>query len=466
MNSDLSRADPDFARQILTIAELNRAVATLLEHHFPLLWVTGELSNLTRAASGHWYFSLKDRDAQVRCVMFRNRNQAVAWAPREGDRVEARVLVGLYTPRGDFQLNVEQLRRAGAGTLFEAFLKTKARLEAAGLFDPSRKRALPTFPIGIGVVTSLHAAALRDVLTTLARRAPHLAVVVYPTPVQGIDAPRQIALAIATASRRSVGDRIDVLLVVRGGGSIEDLWAYNDEAVARALAESAIPVVAGIGHETDFTIADFVADLRGATPTAAAELASPDAMALANRIVVCRAALARALERRIATASQRLDEAARRLKSPAERWAAARDAVRALAARCSRGQRLALADHAQRVGFARSALRRARPDLNLHEQRLARARDELRESIRRGQTHAATRLESFAQGLFLLDPKAILERGYAIATDVTGAAIRDAAGLSLGEKLRVEFARGRVESTVTAIDGNPAARSSIEQRDA
>ena len=466
MNPELSGADPDFARKILTVAELNRAVGALLERHFPLLWVSGEISNLTRAASGHWYFSLKDRDAQVRCVMFRNRNQAVAWVPREGDHVEARVLVGLYAPRGDFQLTVEQLRRAGAGTLFEAFLRTKARLEAAGLFDPARKRALPTFPIGIGVVTSLQAAALRDVLTALARRAPYLPVVVYPTVVQGSDAPQQIALAIATASRRSEIDAIDVLLVVRGGGSIEDLWAYNDEIVARAIAESSIPVVAGVGHETDFTIADFVADIRAATPTAAAELASPDGMALANRIVARRAALGRALERRFATATQCLDEAVRRLKSPIERWVAARDAVRALGARFYRVGRAAMADHAQRMGVAIGALRRVRPDLNPHVHRHARARDELRTSIGRVQAQAATRLESLAQRLLLLDPKAILGRGYAIATDAAGATIRDAAVLSPGARLRVEFARGRVDSTVIAIDGNPAAPSPIEQRHA
>ena len=466
MNSDFPRADPDSSRQILTIAELNRAVAALLERHFPLLWVTGEISNLTRAASGHWYFSLKDRDAQVRCVMFRNRNQAVAWIPRDGDHVEARVLVGLYTPRGDFQINVEQLRRAGAGTLFEAFLRTKARLEAAGLFDPGRKRALPAFPKGIGVVTSLQAAALRDVLTTLARRAPHLTIVIYPTPVQGIAAAGQIASAISTASRRSALDGIDILLVVRGGGSIEDLWAYNDEAVARAIAESAIPVVAGVGHETDFTIVDFVADLRAATPTAAAELASPDGMALATLVFARRASVARAMERRIATAIQRLDEAARRLKSPRERWVAARDAVHALTARRSRAVRMVLTERAQRVAFARAALRRARPNLAHYEHRAVRAAEELHLSVRRRQTHAASRLESLAQRLLLLDPKAVLERGYAIATDARGASVRDASALSLGAELRVEFARGRVESTVIAIDGNPAAPSRIESQDA
>ena len=464
MDSELAFPNSEPAREILTIAELNRAVAALLERNFPLLWVTGEISNLTRAASGHWYFSLKDRDAQARCVMFRNRNQSVAWVPREGDHVEARVLVGLYAPRGDFQLNVEQLRRAGAGTLFEAFLRTKARLAAAGLFDAARKRALPSFPRAIGVVTSLHAAALRDTLTTLARRAPHVRVIVYPTTVQGIDAPTQIAAAIAAASRRKGLDDIEVLLVVRGGGSIEDLWAYNDEGVARAIADSAIPVVTGIGHETDFTIADFVADLRAPTPTAAAELASPDRAALLTRLAARRATLIRAVERRFATLTQRVDDATRRLKSPAERWNAARDSLRPLRERLVRAQRATLVERARVLGFTTGALRNAAPELALHRHRLARAGERLCASARRIATAAATRLDSLAQRLALLDPKAILERGYAIATDSDGALVRDAARLSVGARLLVEFARGRVESRVLAV-GNSAGAPAIEAMD-
>ena len=239
----------------------------------PLTWVSGEISNFTRASSGHWYFTLKDNAAQVRAVMFRGRAQYADFQPREGDKVEVRALVTLYAPRGDYQLSVEAIRRAGVGNLYEAFLRLKAQLTQEGLFDPERKRALPVFPKTVGIVTSPQAAALRDILTALRRRAPHVNVILYPTPVQGDGAGNKIAQAIATAADRA---ECDVLLVCRGGGSIEDLWAFNEEIVARTIAHSPIPVIAGIGHETDFTIADFAADLRAATPTAAAEQAVLD----------------------------------------------------------------------------------------------------------------------------------------------------------------------------------------------
>jgi exodeoxyribonuclease VII large subunit len=240
---------------ILTVSQLNQAVGRLLERSFPLTWISGEISNFTRAASGHWYFTLKDASAQVRSVMFRGRAQFVDFAPREGDKVEVRAVVSLYAARGDFQLNVEAMRKAGVGNLYEAFLKLKAKLTAEGLFDADRKRELPVFPRQIGIVTSPQAAALRDVITTLRRRAPHLSIVLYPTAVQGEGSAEKIAAAIKTASDRA---ECDVLIVCRGGGSLEDLWSFNDERVARAIAASTIPVVSGVGHETDFTIADFV----------------------------------------------------------------------------------------------------------------------------------------------------------------------------------------------------------------
>src|SRR5690606_14435132 len=248
----------------------DRAVARLLERSFPLAWVSGEVSNFARAASGHWYFTLKDEAAQVRAVMFKGRAQHAGFTPREGDKVEVRALVTLYAPRGDYQLNVETIRRAGVGNLYEAFLQLKDKLAKEGLFDADKKRPLPAFARTIGVVTSLQAAALRDILTTLRRRAPHVRVILYPAPVQGEGAGEKIAHMINTASRRA---ECEVLLVCRGGGSIEDLWAFNHESVARAMAACTMPVISGVGHETDFTIADFAADLRAPTPTAAAELA-------------------------------------------------------------------------------------------------------------------------------------------------------------------------------------------------
>ena len=458
MNSDLVPPDAISAQRIVPVGELARLVASLLERSFPLLWVGGEISNLTRAASGHWYFVLKDRDAQVRCVMFRNRNQNLEWAPREGDRVEARVLVGLYAPRGEFQLQVEQMRRAGAGVLFEAFLRIKAKLEAEGLFDAGRKRALPAHPRAIAIVTSMQAAALRDVLTTLARRAPHVAVLVFPTPVQGEDAPLRIVEAIAAASRHSEALRLDVLLLVRGGGSIEDLWAYNDERVAYAIAAAAIPVISGVGHETDFTIADFVADLRAPTPTAAAELAGPDASALLMRLAQRRTAMARAMDRRLNTLAQRIDEGTRRLRSPAQRLSIARHMLEERMRRMIKAQ-----DHAQSralgaLAFLVQRLRAGAPALELlaaRQSRLLERFDIAIEQRIRSSTHA---LGSLKQRLTLLDPKAILERGYAIAVDAEGRIVRDAARLRVGQRVSVEVAHGRFESDVVEIAGELSVR--------
>ena len=268
----MTRVSSPLPVEILSVSALARSVRDLLEHRYPLLWVAGEISNCIRAKSGHLYFSLKDETAQVRCVMFRNRGQHLDWEPREGLRVEVRALVTLYEARGEFQLNVEAMRRAGQGALFEAFLRLRDQLGKEGLFDAAHKKPLPAYPRRIGIVTSLQAAALRDVLTTLARRNPSIPLIIYPAQVQGEGAAEQLATAIATAARRN---ECDVLILCRGGGSIEDLWAFNDEGLARAIHACPIPVLTGIGHETDFTIAEFVADRRAATPTAAAELAAP-----------------------------------------------------------------------------------------------------------------------------------------------------------------------------------------------
>ncbi|HEX5612847.1 MAG TPA: exodeoxyribonuclease VII large subunit, partial [Burkholderiales bacterium] len=267
-------------REVLTVSRLLRRAREVVERQFPLLWVSGELSALRPAGSGHLYFVLKDERAQVDCVMFRTRAALLEWSPREGMRVEALACVTLYEPRGRFQLTVETMRPAGAGLLYERFLKLKARLEQEGLFDPAAKRPIPAHPRCIGLVTSLHAAALRDVLITLERRNPCLPVTVYPVPVQGEGAALRIARMLRIANQRA---ECDVLLLVRGGGSIEDLWPFNEEAVARAIRASEIPVVVGVGHETDFTIADFAADQRAPTPTAAAELVSPSRAELLAR---------------------------------------------------------------------------------------------------------------------------------------------------------------------------------------
>src|SRR6267143_2096956 len=261
------RANLDPARVCLSVSELNRAVARSLEGNFAAVRVRGELASLTRAASGHWYFSLKDRAAQVRCVMFRSRNVLVDFVPREGDELELVANVGLYEARGEFQLGVESMRRAGQGQLFEQFLRLKERLAAEGLFDEAVKRRLPRLPSSIGIVTSLQAAALHDIVTTLRRRAPYVRLIVYPVPVQGQGAGARIARMLSIVSARA---EVEVVILARGGGSIEDLWAFNEEVVARAVRACAVPVIVGVGHESDFTIADFAADLRGPTQIGAA----------------------------------------------------------------------------------------------------------------------------------------------------------------------------------------------------
>ncbi|MBP8867869.1 MAG: exodeoxyribonuclease VII large subunit, partial [Propionivibrio sp.] len=342
---------------ILSVSMLNRLARERLESAFPLCWVAGEISNLTQAASGHVYFSLKDEGAQVRCVMFRNRAQLLGWRLENGQHVEARVLVSLYEARGDFQLNVETARQAGAGRLYEQFLRLKEKLEREGLFDDVGKRALPAFPTRIGIVTSLQAAALRDVLTTLARRAPHVHLTLYPTPVQGEGAAAQIASAIRAAGQHG---ECDLLILCRGGGSLEDLWAFNDEALARTIRASTLPIISGVGHETDFTIADFAADQRAPTPTAAAELAAPARESLLNHLLMLHAQLHRQTAHRLEQYGQRLDLLAHRLQHPAQRLAAQTDRLNslqhrlrgALAESGARGRRT-LADLSHRLLLAR-----------------------------------------------------------------------------------------------------------------
>lgn len=386
------------AADVVTVSELLRSVRDRLERGFPLLWVRGEISNLSRAASGHCYFTLKDGQAQVDCVMFRSRAALLERELVDGARVEARARVTLYEPRGRFQLSVEAVRRAGMGPLYERFLRVKAKLEREGVFDPELKRGLPAFPRCIGVVTSLAAAALRDVLTTLARRNPTLTVVVYPVPVQGQGAAERIAAMLARASERA---ECDVLLLVRGGGSIEDLWSFNEEAVARAIRASRIPVVVGVGHETDFTIADFAADARAPTPTAAAEMAAPSRAELLGRLATCVQRLAREMRRRLEYAAQGLDGWARRLVHPAARLAAHRDLVLQLSARLA----FALAHCVHRSG---------------------------------------ARLERLQAALAGLDPTAVLARGYSITYDAGGAVLRDAANVKEGERLRTRLASGEL----------------------
>jgi exodeoxyribonuclease VII large subunit len=435
---DFSTPYIDPAR-VLTVAELNRVTRVLLEQAYPLLWVRGEISNLKRYASGHWYFALKDREAQVRCVMFRNRNQYLDWEPADGALVEVRALVTLFEARGEFQLNVETMRRAGLGTLYEAFERLKAKLAREGLFAPERKRPLPPFPRQVGIVTSPQAAALRDVLATLRRRLPILPVVIYPTQVQGQEAALQIAAALRVAGERA---ECDVLILCRGGGSLEDLWAFNEEVVARAIAACPIPVVSGVGHETDFTIADFVADRRAPTPTAAAELISPSCIDLLARLESLARHLRRGYERRLEARMQQLDSLARRLIHPGERLQAQSLRLVDFGRRLAAAARRRLAQETTRTAYLAERLRRARPDIEAllearrgEAQRLARA-------MAHWLSYSERELARLEAHLVHLNPRHVLERGYSIVRTMDGAIVRSATQVSPGDLLELTFARG------------------------
>lgn len=420
----------------------------MLESSFALTWVAGEISNFTCAASGHWYFTLKDSAAQVRTVMFRSRAQYADFTPKDGDRVELRALVTLYAPRGDYQLNAEAIRRAGIGNLFEAFLRLKEKLAAEGLFDPARKRPLPVFAKTVGIVTSPQAAALRDILTTLQRRAPHVQVILYPTPVQGEGAGAKIADAIRIASHR--GD-CDVLLICRGGGSMEDLWSFNDEAVARAIVDCNMPVIAGVGHETDFTIADFAADLRAPTPTAAAELAvRPRSDGLAA-VMVQAEALLRAMRRQLSDRGQTLDWLSHRLLSPQAAIARERLQLQALGNRLNLATRIplntarfALAQLGTRLDARRPDSAARRSVLQDHARRLG--KQLAAASAQRRQTLAA-----LVAQLELLNPQRTLERGYAIVTDAKGRVVRSPKALHPRDTVTLRLASGAAQIGIASV---------------
>jgi exodeoxyribonuclease VII large subunit len=395
----------DNPTRVLSVTELNRMARDVLERSFPLFWISGEISNMTRAASGHWYFSLKDSSAQVRCVMFRGRNSYLDWQPREGDKVEARAVVTLYEARGDFQLTVEFLQRAGLGALFEAYERLKQKLEAEGLFDPARKHPIPEHPRRIGIVTSPDAAALHDVLTTLRRRMPSIPVVIYPTPVQGKEAGAKIAAAIDTAGARN---ECDVLIICRGGGSIEDLWQFNEEIVARAIAACPIPTISGVGHETDFTIADFAADRRAPTPTAAAEMVAPDSAVLLRQLQQVQQQMARQMGYLLQRRMQQLDYLAKRLLSPAQQ------------------------------------IRNQGGHLNQLSLRLNTA---MRSRLQR-QQQALLRLE---QNLHHLNPTGVLSRGYALVLDAEGRVVRASSQLQIGEQVSLTLAEGAADATISQI---------------
>lgn len=440
-----------------SVSELNRRTRSLLEGAIGRVRVRGEISGFTRAASGHIYFSLKDESAQVRCALWRSKAGALAFEPKNGDAVEVRASVTLFEARGEYQLSIDSMRRAGAGALYEQFLRLKEKLAGEGLFDAERKRALPAVPHGIGIVTSLQAAALRDVLTTLARRAPMIPVIVFPAPVQGEGAAALIASAIETAGRYAHGAApIDVLIVCRGGGSMEDLWAFNEEAVARAIAACPVAVVSGVGHETDFTIADWVADLRAPTPTAAAELVSPDVEDMHAQLASAAGALAHATARHLAAAQQRLDWLARALVPPSARLAMQRQRLTHLCARLRAAKASTLAGYQARWAQAFGRLRA--PRLVRQHLQLTHSRKRLTAAALGGMTGQEAHLERLSGALHMLNPQRVLERGFAIVSDAQGRVVRDRAVLASGDVLDVRFAQGGVRAVVTGTQESQESR--------
>ena len=420
--------------RVWRVGALCRAVADALEARFNPVTVVGEISGFTRAASGHCYFSLKDEAGQLRCAMFRRAASLLTLSPRDGDLVEVRGRLGVYEPRGELQLIVEVLRPAGQGALMEQFFKLKEKLAAEGLFDAEHKRSLPVLPRGIGVVTSLGAAALHDVITALQRRVPHIPVVIAPAAVQGDGAPRELVQAMESLYRMAESSgsiasvAIDVILLVRGGGAAEDLWAFNDEQLARVIARSPVPVICGVGHETDFTIADFVADVRAPTPTAAAEMASAPTVTWLSAVDTMESRLERALMRYADRQDQRLDLAASRLGRPS-----------ALAHR----HRLNLGTLAQRLQHAsRMVMRDKQLDLG-------RCSQLLQPAVQRAILRSQERTHRAELRLRLLDPALVLKRGYAWLTLEDGHTLTRVSQAHPGQRVKASLADGTVDLTVS-----------------
>ena len=391
--------------KVFSVKEINRLVRELLEQSFPSFWITGEISNFISASSGHWYFSLKDEEAQVRCTMFKNKNMAAEWIPKNGEKIEAKCLIGLYEARGEYQLNIEQIRHAGAGLLSEAFNQLKEKLLKEGLFEVSRKKSIPQFPRSIGVITSPTGAAIEDILITLKRRSPHIPIIIYPSLVQGKEAPPAIVRAIETANAR---EECDVLILARGGGSIEDLWAFNEEIVARAIVASKIPTITGVGHETDSTIADFVSDLRAPTPTGAAELVTSHTFELIKTIQVYKNQLNKLIAGLIRELVQKIDYLEKRLVSP------------------------------------RQQIQRQKEQIYQYIQRI-------NQSMKNVVIQYRLHIDKLKLNLDHLSPHAVLSRGYSIITDVDGQIVNNVTQLKLDDKIHIQLNHGQADANISDL---------------
>ncbi|MCH8500021.1 MAG: exodeoxyribonuclease VII large subunit [Marinobacter sp.] len=444
----------------LSVSELNSQARHLLEVSFMQVWVEGELSSFSRPASGHWYFSLKDNRAQVRCAMFRGFNQRVRQTPKDGDKVRIRGKVTLYEGRGDFQIMVEHMEPAGVGDLQQAFEALKAKLQQEGLFDPARKRTLPALPKHIGVVTSPTGAAIHDILTVLKRRFPAIPVTLYPTAVQGDAASAEIVRAIALAERHG---KADVLIVGRGGGSLEDLWCFNHESVARAIAQCSIPVVSAVGHEVDFTIADFVADLRAPTPSAAAEKLSPDQQDWLRRLTELQQAMARSVHRQCQRNQTALSHLQQRLRDPRRQLLDTSQKLDEMEARLTHAIKQRQQRLATQFSHLESRLQHQSP-----ARALAQRQQQLSQLAARLESHAhrilpprQERLAYLAQNLQAVSPLATLGRGYAIISSQDQAVVKDASTLKPGDAIAARLGKGQVQATVTSVDGPELQQQSL-----
>jgi len=448
------QAAPGADRQIFSVAELNREARLAVESSLGIVWVEGEISNLARPASGHMYWSLKDERAQLRCAMFRQRNRALSFDPKNGQQILVRGRVSIYEARGEFQLVVDHAEPAGEGLLRQRFEMLKTKLAAEGLFDDERKQALPAFPTRIGVVTSPSGAAIRDVLTVLARRFPATAVLIYPTAVQGDPAGEEIARTLELADRRR---ECDLLILTRGGGSLEDLWAFNEEVVARALAALETPVIVGVGHEIDFTIADFVADVRAPTPSGAAELAVPDGAEWLAKVHSFEQRLRGGADRSLAQSANRAETLFHRLHRahPGVQLQQVGQRLDELDARMRREVVATLTNCGAEFARIATALRSAAPRIQLTRltERCQRARRALNQGIAEALAVQQRRVSTAARTLDSVSPLATLERGYAIATGATdGAILTDTRNVAIGDGVRVRLHRGTFEASVESVD--------------
>ena len=403
-STPINSSKPNEAK-VFSVKEINRLVRELLEQSFPSFWISGEISNFISASSGHWYFSLKDDEAQVRCTMFKNKNMAADWVPKNGEKIEAKCFIGLYEARGEYQLNIELIRHAGAGLLSEAFNQLKEKLLKEGLFEPSRKKSIPQFPKSIGVITSPTGAAIEDILITLKRRSPHIPIFIYPSLVQGKEAPLAIVKAIETANTRM---ECDVLILARGGGSIEDLWAFNEEIVARAIVASKIPTITGVGHETDTTIADFVSDLRAPTPTGAAELVTNHTVELIKTIQAYKNQLNKMMASVIRELMQKIDYLEKRLISP------------------------------------RQQIQRQKEQIHQYIQRI-------NQSMKNAMIQYRLNIDKLKLNLDHLSPHAVLSRGYSIITNVDGQIVNNVNQLKLDDKIHIQLNHGQADANISDL---------------